>query len=268
MKTTMVMLLSLVTGCSSSERPPARTAASGNDTDKTPSFMPPPFELRDPFDAVVRLMGPSATCSGTLIESDLVLTAHHCVVERAKNGDFTPKLVAPSDMKIELGGDYLAWGSVGVKSIVAPPCGEAGGAHDVAVLVLERKLTGLATMKPRLTQAPRVGEPLQPAGFGRCGLSTDAIHRATRLGGVIQELQSETFLMQASICPGDSGGPVFTAGGDEMVGIISLAAMDADDRTRNSAMMTRIDRARPVIAQARLIGDGMSPGELPPLGCE
>jgi len=226
------------------------------------------MELKDPTDAVLRLMGPSATCSGTLIESDLVLTAHHCVVERTKSGDFTSKLVPAEAMKVELGGDYLAWGSVGVKSIVAPPCGEAGGAHDVAVLVLERKLTGLATMKPRLTQPPHAGESLQPAGFGRCGLSTDAIHRATRLGGVVQEIQGETFLMQASICPGDSGGPVFSAGGDEIVGIISLAAMDADDRTRNSAMMTRIDRARPVIAQARLIGDGTSASELPPLACD
>ncbi len=266
MKKAIVALFGVITGCAPEH--PARTPASGNDVDKSPSFFPPPFELRGPIDSVLRLVGPSATCSGTLIEDDLVLTAHHCVVVRARTGEFTNEVVPAASMKIELGGDTLAWGRVGVRSIVVPPCGESGGPHDVAVLVLERKLTGLHTMRPRLGQPPSVGEPLEPAGFGRCGLSSDAVHRSTRLGGVVTAVVPEVFFMQASICPGDSGGPVFTPGGEEVVGIISLAAMDNDERTRGSAMLTRIDRARPVVAQARLIADGTPATELPPLACE
>ena len=37
-------------------------------------------------DAIVRIVGPEATCTGTLIDDDLILTAHHCVVERDAQG--------------------------------------------------------------------------------------------------------------------------------------------------------------------------------------
>jgi hypothetical protein len=61
------------------------------------------------------------TCSGTLVDEDLVLTAHHCVVRRGPRGEFTKELASARDLRIELGGDYLAWGHVAVAAIVAPP---------------------------------------------------------------------------------------------------------------------------------------------------
>ena len=73
--------------------------------------------------------------------------------------------------------------------------------------------------------------------------------------------------MTASVCPGDSGGPVFSRGSHEVVGVVSLSAMDGDSHTRSSSMMARIDAMRPLFAQARLIADGASKNELPPLSC-
>jgi hypothetical protein len=171
-------------------------------------------------------------------------------------------------MRIELGGDYLAWGEVKPRAIVTPPCGEKGGGGDIAVLVLSRKLVGLATMTPRLDKAPRIGEVVDPVGFGRCATSAGGILRRTREGGSVRAMNSETLMLDASVCPGDSGGPVIVRGSHEVVGVVSLSAMDGDERTKAPSVMARIDAYRSVFAHARLIGDGISANELPPLTCE
>ncbi len=226
-----------------------------------------PFALAVAEDAIVRVVGPTMTCSGTVIQDDLVLTAHHCLVERGPHGEFTKQLLPPSQIRIELGGDDFAWGDVGVQWIVTPPCGESGGAGDVAVLVLSRKLVGLSTMAPRIETPPRVGEEVNPVGFGRCALSAGAIRRKERPGGTVRALTLETLHVDASICPGDSGGPVFARGSREIVGIISLSAMDHDERTRGPSLMARIDTYRLVFTHASLLAEGRAPNELPPLEC-
>jgi hypothetical protein len=262
--------LAFAAGCAGSARAPVRVALAadiGEGVASGPRFFPPPFALAVPEDAVVRIVGPQMTCSGTLVDEDLVLTAHHCVVRRGPRGEFTKELALARDLRIELGGDYLAWGHVVVEAIVAPPCGELGGAGDVAVLVLPRKLVGLGTMSPRLDSPPEIGEALDPVGFGRCAMSEDAIRRRSRAGGRVVGLTSETLEMRASICPGDSGGPVLAQGSREVVGVVSLSAMDGDDRTRNTSVMARVDTYRALFSSARLIADGASPSEIPPLVC-
>lgn len=228
----------------------------------------PPFALANPDDAVVRIVLPNMTCTGTAVEEDLILTAHHCVVRRGPHGEFLPESVDPESIRVELGGDYFAWGEVKVKAVVAPPCGEKGGAGDVAVLVLERKLVGLGTLSPRLDSPPKIGERVDPVGFGRCATSGDAIRRRNRDGGEIRATNSETFFLDASVCPGDSGGPVMTRGGRQVVGVVSLSAMDGDETTKAPSVMARIDAFRNVFAYAHQLAAGVSKSELPPLSCE
>jgi hypothetical protein len=249
---------------------PVRLAASGHARSlgpPVPVMVFPPHAVASVEDSVVRVVGPEMSCSGTLVDDDLVLTAHHCVVKRGKHGEFLREAVSASALQIELGGDDLAWGTVRVRAVVAPPCGAAGGAGDLAVLVLERKLVGMSTMTPRLDGPPRMGEPVDPIGFGRCALSPNGIHRADRTGGDVVATTQETFVLQASICPGDSGGPVVSRGSHEIVGVVSQSAMDGDERTRNLTILARLDVYRRVFATARLVGDGAPPSELPPLGC-
>jgi len=257
-----------VTGCWHAHTSNVRPAAKlDEDPLLSPRFFSPPIALAVPEDAIVRIVGPVTTCSGTLVDEDLVLTAHHCVVELGASGAFLPKTLVASDLHVELGGDYLPWGTVGVRAVVAPPCGERGGRGDVAVLVLSHKLIGIVPYKPRLDGPPRVGEMLDPTGFGRCALSADGIHRTTREGGAIAWLANGTIGMTASICPGDSGGPVLSRGSHEIVGVVSLSAMDGDEHTRNASIMARVDTFRPLFGHARQIADGASPSELPPLSC-
>jgi secreted trypsin-like serine protease len=73
--------------------------------------------------------------------------------------------------------------------------------------------------------------------------------------------------MDASICPGDSGGPVLAKGTREIIGVVSLSAMDHDERTQGPSLMARIDSYRMVFNHARMLADGSSPAELPPLEC-
>ncbi|MBI3205945.1 MAG: S1 family peptidase [Myxococcales bacterium] len=245
--------------------PSPRPAAGPDDESR---LEPPeiPFALARDDDFVVRVVVASTSCSGTLIDEDQVLTAHHCVAQRDKYGDFTDKNARPRDIRVELGGDDLPWGDVGVRAVVAPPCGHAAGEGDIAVLVLERKLIGVATAKPRLDAAPSLGEHVSPVGFGRCALSSEAISRRHRSGGKIDRVLDARFRLDASICPGDSGGPILADGSNEVVGVISAAVMDGSDKTVGRAEFTRLDRWRSVFASAKAIAEGQSASELPPIG--
>ncbi len=262
-----------LTGCATAVWPgghagaPVRPAASPSAGDEVDLLLAPSLGLASPEDAVVRVVGPQMTCSGTLIAEDLVLTAHHCVVERRAQGEFTSRLVPSSSLQVELGGDYLPWGNVGIKAVLAPPCGEDGGRGDVAVLVLERKLVGIATMSLR-DDPPRRGEFVDPVGFGRCALSPQGIRRREREGGVIGAVSKSTFEVDASVCPGDSGGPALDRATREVVGVVSLSAMDHDDTTRGRSVFARIDGLAGVAAYARLVADGAELGDLPPLSCD
>jgi hypothetical protein len=227
----------------------------------------PSVGLASPEDAVVRVVGPKMTCSGTLVAEDLVLTAHHCVVERGARGEFTPKLVAATAVQVELGGDYLPWGNVGLKAILAPPCGEAGGQGDVAILVLERKLVGMPTLSLH-EDPPRAGQFVAPEGFGRCALSAEGIRRRDRDGGPVSAVSTGTFEVQASVCPGDSGGPVIDRASSEVIGVVSLSAMDYDESTRARSVFARVDEMPKLVAYGRLVADGADPGDMPPLSCD
>jgi V8-like Glu-specific endopeptidase len=241
-----------------------RPAALSLNDDERHSDMP--FALATEDDAIVRLVAPYATCTGTLIADDVVLTAKHCVVTTPHSEQEQVQLIRTEQLKIELGGDYIAWGKVSARHFVVSSCGEFGGAGDVALVVLERKLVGVPTRTPRLNAAPKVGELVDSMGFGRCATS-GGIHRKLREGGNVRSLTGETIQLNAAICPGDSGGPALSRETGEVVGVVSMSAMDGDEKTRQATIMARIDAYAELFARARAIADGTEPNELPPVGC-
>jgi hypothetical protein len=225
-----------------------------------------PFVLRNRDDYVVRLVIGGVTCSGALIEEDRVLTAHHCVSARSRHNEMLSHDVKPEDIRIELGGEALPWGEASVRAIIAPTCGHAAGDGDVAILVLDRHLVGMETREPRIDRGPALKEVIEPIGFGRCALSTDALHRRKRPVATIDTISEARFRADASICPGDSGGPVMSDRG-EVLGVISAAVMDADEATVGRAEFTRLDRFRALFARAEAVAHGVSLAELPPVDC-
>lgn len=242
-------------------------AALGNQSAPILDEAFPPALAKDD-DYVVRIVVGSVTCSGALIEEDRVLTAHHCVAARDDNGNSSAHDVRPEQVRVELGGDYLPWGEVGVRAVLAPNCGYVAGDGDLAVLVLERKLIGVATRHARLDAPPDKRDQVEPIGFGRCALSNDGVHRQHRAGGAIELVAEGRFRLSAAICPGDSGGPAVSRDGSEILGVISASAMDGDARTRDRSEFVRVDRWRSLFANAALVSSGVSPTELPPIECK
>jgi hypothetical protein len=267
----VVTAAAAATGCAAQAKVRPAASLDAPDALPPPRFFPPPLWGEQASgdidkDAIVRVVAEKSTCSGTLIDEDLVLTAHHCVVERGPRGEFLSSSLAPKEIVIELGGGYLPWGNVGVKAVVVPPCGENGGHGDMAVLVLERKLVGIAPMKVRLDAPPKPGEIVEPAGFGRCALSGDGISRKRRGFSSVATVSPGSFFLSAAICPGDSGGPAVSNG--QVVGVISASAMDSDEHTAGASVFARVDTFRQAFNHARLIADGFPKNELPPLACE
>ena len=245
--------------------PEQRPAALPDDESRqTASEVPLAIALED--DHVVRVIAGQTTCSGALIDGDRVLTAHHCIAERDKYGEIVARDMRAHQIRVELGGDYLPWGEVGVRAVVAPQCGHATGDGDIAILVLERRLVGVPTVHARLDRAPVVGERIEPVGFGRCALSFDGIRRKHRAARGVDSVRAGHFRLRAAICPGDSGGPAITESG-EVVGVVSASAMDGNERTLEKTDFTRLDRWRPVFSNSKLIIEGASPAELPPIDC-
>lgn len=264
------LALAVACGCSRGAllglgKPPAPRPASAA-APPLPPTLELPFALTTEDDYVVRLVVGSVTCSGALIESDRVLTAHHCVSARSANNEILAHDVSPEAIRVELGGADLPWGEAGVDAIVAPTCGYAAGDGDIAILVLDRPLVGMATRSPRIDRGPALKESIQPIGFGRCALSSGTLHRRKRPLASVDTISEARFRATASICPGDSGGPVVSGSG-EVVGVISAAVMDADEGTVGRAEFTRLDRFRALFARAEAVASGVSSAELPPVDC-
>src|SRR5882724_5763980 len=219
---------------------PVPAALPNQSTPILDDALPPALTNDD--DYVVRIVVGSVTCSGALFQDDRVLTAHHCVAARASNGSVLMHDVQPEQVRVELGGDYLPWGEVGVRAVLAPSCGYASGDGDLAVLVLERHLVGVATRAVRLESPPGKRDAIEPIGFGRCALSTDGVHRKHRAGGPIELVSEGRFRLSAAICPGDSGGPAVSGESGDILGVISASAMDGDELTRDRSEFVRVDQ--------------------------
>jgi len=264
-----VLFMGLLAGCAriggTRNQQQARPAAFAEAEEQLEtSGMPLTIATDDDF--VVRVVAGKVTCSGALIEEDRVLTAHHCVAVRGPGGEMLSSDVSAEDVRVELGGEHFAWGEVGVRAVLAPTCGWAAGDGDIAILVLERRLVGVPTRHPRLDERPTVGLDLEPVGFGRC-FNSGAMRRTVRQGGLVDQVMETRFRLDASICPGDSGGPIVDKSHGEIVGVISQAVMDGNEKTVGRAEFTRLDAWRALFTQAKFVADGMSPNELPPVDC-
>lgn len=190
---------------------------------------------------VIYLTSNQGGCSGTLVASNLVLTAWHCVAPSvsqgigcdaagiSQNGDHVGSDFAPSDLRVRTGvnpgGPSAARGQQILHATGKNLCN-----RDVAFVVLDRDITGITPAKIRTNYLPVPGEHVTVVGYGitsEGGGGSGTRRRRDNVpilgaGKDWNELTSSSeFQVGASGCSGDSGGPALDSVTGAVLGVSS-----------------------------------------------
>ncbi len=203
-------------------------------------------------DAVVALANPGGVCTGTLVADNLMLTARHCLTLGS------PSQVACSadglslDPSMEWVGDYPPDQTAVFVGAGAPTDQDRAPAaygarifstgsesicrNDIALVLLDRRLSNTPILPLRLLTGVSVGEEVSVVGYGMTGtLGESGRWRRDELS-VLEVGKSaysnepsilidRTFAVGTGPCSGDSGGPALSSAGAVM-GVFSLSATD------------------------------------------
>ena len=190
-----------------------------------------------PFVAYVTLYRngmPDASCAGSLIDQDSVLTAAHCL----QNTTGAVVVVGRSDLRKKNRGQEIG----ASRPFIHPRY--LGNGYDAGVLKLRRPVKGikplkLATASQNNLETP--GRKLKVAGWGLTGFSGTTSNRLRQAqvpvvsdrraersydallepSGYVPPIMIAAGNSKVNACVGDSGGPLFDSGSRTQVGIVS-----------------------------------------------
>lgn len=222
-------------------------------------------------------------CSATLIAPNVLLTARHCVSKsitktilcnskgNSENGPHFGDDHPVSDLRVFTGAkpDFTGAVSAEVREIVRPE-GSIVCNQDIALLVLDRPLEGIAPLAVRLTRQVGVEETIRSVGYGRTDSGSTG-QRLRKTGVTVRAIgpglsPSDTalgeheFEVGMSICHGDSGGPAISQSTGAVIGVVSRGGDCGEDfghvYTSTSGFADLVDRAISIA--------GASPAQLEP----
>ncbi len=193
-------------------------------------------------------------CSGTLIRSDIVLTARHCVSHTRPEVICPSKSSqlgaarAPEDLVILVGNDTKSARRRARGREVVVPSGNTLCNADIALIVLDHKIDDVTPIKVS-TRAIGRDDRIRAVGFGLTGDDGQAGSKRVREHVRVLETTSHEFAVAESTCQGDSGGPALDEATNEVVGVVSRGGPTCEGPdVRN--IYTRIDAFRSLIATA------------------
>jgi hypothetical protein len=202
-------------------------------------------------------------CSGALVAPNLVLTARHCVSRsitstpscdargHSHNGAHIADDPDPARVSIYVGQHVRVDRDIPRAHgyLTLHPKTQFLCDADVAFLVLDRPLVGVAILPMRLNASVMSGDTVLPVGFGGGAAMTIGDRVPRRPSTVLTigpSANSETgavlgpseFEVDHATCRGDSGGPALDARTGEVVGVVSRGGSCLTD---GNHVYTRID---------------------------
>lgn len=187
---------------------------------------------------LARITTPTKACSGALIDPSWLLTSATCLTPTASGAASEAATITVGDVDLGTGAGH----TTKVAKVVRRTD------RDVVLAKLETAATGV-TLATVGTTAPRAGETLQVAGFGRT--ATDWVPARPRVAPFsVSSVDGATVSVSSAdgvdTCKGDAGGPAFrVSGGTAEVVALSSASwqhgcLDVTE-TRQGGTETRVD---------------------------